>query len=184
MRLARLAITSSMRSTMNNRYSTPSTAPFILRAARPDEAALLTELSLRSKAYWGYDVDFMAKCVPLLQVTAEMIESMECIVADSEGTLLGYSLLQKPEHAPDHTDEPAVLENLFVDPDAIGKGVGQALLQHALSLTKAEGYSHLFVEADPNAEAFYLKYGAYRIGERESGIQAGRMLPWLRFDLS
>ena len=30
----------------------------IIRAARPDEAALLSELALRAKAHWGYDAIF------------------------------------------------------------------------------------------------------------------------------
>ena len=33
-----------------------------LRPARPDEADLLTELCLRSKAVWGYDDAFMRAC--------------------------------------------------------------------------------------------------------------------------
>ena len=33
-----------------------------LRPARPDEAELLTELCLRSKAVWGYDDAFMRAC--------------------------------------------------------------------------------------------------------------------------
>ncbi len=33
-----------------------------LRAARPDEAEALSGLTMRSKAYWGYDEEFLAAC--------------------------------------------------------------------------------------------------------------------------
>jgi GNAT superfamily N-acetyltransferase len=167
---------------MNNAHADLSTLAFVLRPARVDEADLLSELALRSKAYWGYDADFMAKCVPVLRITPDMIEreDMHCMVAEAEGKVLGYSLLYLPT---DLTEE-AVLDGLFIDPDAIGKGVGQALLRQALEVATSAGWQHLFVEADPNAETFYLKYGAVRVGEHESGIAPGRMLPWMRFTLS
>ena len=39
-----------------------NTLMLTLRTPRPDEAAILTELSLRSKAVWGYDEAFMLSC--------------------------------------------------------------------------------------------------------------------------
>jgi hypothetical protein len=34
------------------------------------------------------------------------------------------------------------------------------------------------IDADPNAEAFYLAMGAVRIGQTPSGSIPGRVLPW------
>ena len=31
-----------------------------IRRARPEDAALLTDLTVRSKSHWGYDADFLA----------------------------------------------------------------------------------------------------------------------------
>jgi len=36
------------------------------------------------------------------------------------------------------------------------------------------------IDADPNAEGFYLKMGAERVGESPSGSIPGRMLPLLQ----
>jgi hypothetical protein len=33
-----------------------------IRPARPDEATDLSALAMRSKAYWGYDDDFLRAC--------------------------------------------------------------------------------------------------------------------------
>jgi N-acetylglutamate synthase-like GNAT family acetyltransferase len=168
---------------MSNARSDAVQTTFTMRPARPDDAELLTDLALRSKAYWGYDADFMAKCVPLLQITPERITDAktQCMVLErDDATLVGFSLLLMPSDA---SSDP-VLDDLFIDPTTIGKGAGRILLEQVLQTVKAAGYPQLFVEADPNAEAFYLKFGAERVGERESGIAPGRMLPWLRFTLA
>jgi hypothetical protein len=39
------------------------------------------------------------------------------------------------------------------------------------------------VESDPQAEPFYVRFGGVRVDERESAVEAGRMLPVLAFDL-
>src|ERR1700744_1513825 len=39
-----------------------------IRAARPGEAATLTELAMRSKAHWGYDPAFMTRLRPILTI--------------------------------------------------------------------------------------------------------------------
>ena len=36
----------------------------VLRPARPEEAGLLSDLALRSKAHWGYPPDFLAAAAP------------------------------------------------------------------------------------------------------------------------
>ena len=44
----------------------------VIRAARSDEAGLLSEIAFRSKAYWGYSEEFMVSCREELTVTAEL----------------------------------------------------------------------------------------------------------------
>lgn len=67
-----------------------------------------------------------------------------------------------------------VLELLFVDPPAIGSGVGAALLRDVL-----DRHPVLLIESDPDAEPFYLRFGAERIGTSVSSA-TGRALPLLR----
>ena len=75
--------------------------------------------------------------------------------------------------------EAAELELLFVDPPAIGTGVGRALLLDALDRAREAGLGALTIESDPDAEPFYLAAGAARIGTRVSPA-TGRELPLLR----
>jgi GNAT superfamily N-acetyltransferase len=93
------------------------------------------------------------------------------VVAEYDGRPAGVATLagQPPE---------GELDLLFVDPWAIGLGVGKALYLDALERARALGFGRLLIEADPFAEDFYLRMGAVRIGERVSGA-TGRALPLL-----
>lgn len=137
-----------------------------IRPARADEAAALTELAMRSKAHWGYDDAFMDACRAELTVRADQVDRID--VAELDGEVIGMVHL-----------EPSALEDLFVEPSAIGTGVGAALFRHAVRRAAAEGMTTVAIDADPNAEGFYVAMGAVRVGESPSGSIAGRTLPRL-----
>jgi GNAT superfamily N-acetyltransferase len=61
----------------------------------------------------------------------------------------------------------------------MGAGVGRTLLEAANRLARDAGVRELLIESDPQAEAFYLRQGAERIGRRTSP-STGRELPLLR----
>ena len=71
----------------------------------------------------------------------------------------------------------------FVDPPAIGSGVGGVLLRHALAEARRRGWHTLALDSDPGAVAFYLHHGARQVGESASGSIPGRVLPRLEFAL-
>lgn len=158
------------------RVNTPQAA-WIIRQAQPNEADLLTDVTLRSKAYWGYDADFMKNVTPILTIHAETIATSEYWVLETDGVVQGYYSLEAP------IEDSITLENLFIVPEAIGKGYGKTLLRHALQTAVERGFKVVTLDSDPNAEGFYLKLGAERVGERPSNIMANRILPLMRFDL-
>ncbi len=148
----------------------------VTRRARASEAAALSELAFRSKAYWGYETDFLEACRPELTLTPEFIGRAEVHLLELHGRPLGfYSLVR--------WNSDIELGHFFVDAQHIGNGVGRALWQHAVGRARALGFERLLVQSDPNAEGFYLRLGAERIGEVPSRIQAGRSLPLLLYPL-
>jgi len=145
-----------------------------IRPAEPDEAHARTELTLRSKAHWGYDAAFMNAVTDELTVSRDMIAEHEVFVIEEHGHVAGFYALI--------VDGPkAELSMLFIDPPAIGRSFGRALFEHAAREARALGATDLFIDADPFAEAFYLAQGAERIGESPSGSIPGRMLPRMRY---
>ena len=70
-------------------------------------------------------------------------------VAEHDGKIVGfYTLAELP-------DSGIELGHLFVDPSGFQQGYGAALLDHACSIARAEGFSSLEIQSDPNAADFY-----------------------------
>ncbi len=156
---------------------TTAAAPELrIRPARPEEAAHLTALSLRSKSIWGYDAAFMARCHALMRLSAETILARPHFVAEQAGRILGFYGFEPEE-------EGIGLDTMFVEPDAVRQGVGRALWEHAVETARALGHAALIVVSDPNAEGFYRRMGARLIGARPSEAEDGRLLPLLRLRL-
>ena len=148
----------------------------MIRPARPDEAQLLSHLALCSKAYWPYPPDFIEACRADLTVTpATMTQHPVFVSEDAAGHVAGFYALVPKTHG------VADLAYLFVAPEAIGGGHGRALFEHAVHTARALGCRELHIDSDPYAEPFYLRVGAERIGEVESTVVPGRMLPLLRY---
>ncbi|MFF5641781.1 GNAT family N-acetyltransferase [[Kitasatospora] papulosa] len=147
-----------------------------VREGRPEETAELTGLALRSKAHWGYDEAFMAACRDELTVTPDDMAHGRTVVAEQDGRILGFTTLagEPPEGA---------LAMMFVEPDAIGRGVGRLLFEHTVARARRSGFVRLTIDADPNAESFYAAMGAVRIGSTPSGSVPGRALPLLELGL-
>jgi GNAT superfamily N-acetyltransferase len=113
-----------------------------LRPGRREEAGLLSDLALRSKGHWGYDQAFLDACRAELTLTPEDVLAHRVTVAEREGQVVGfYALVGTPP--------VGILEDLFVEPDHIGTGVGRALWSHAMVTAGTLGFERITLEADP-----------------------------------
>ncbi len=149
-----------------------------IRRALFDEAALISELALRSKAHWGYDSQFIEDCRSELTLTPASVADGLVYVAEHDGRVVGfYSLFRLSL-----TD--VELSHLFVEPDFIGRGCGRLLWQHAVECAARLGCARLTIESDPSAEPFYLKVGARRAGEKASTLRPGRRLSLLSYSIT
>jgi GNAT superfamily N-acetyltransferase len=142
-----------------------------LTVGRAEEAPALSDLALRSKGYWGYDAAFLEACRAELTITPEQAAAAR--VARDGDEVVGFQLLDDGE-----------LVMLFVEPSAIGRGVGRTLLDDARQDAANRGWATLRIESDPGAEGFYLAHGARRVGTVPSGSVAGRELPLLELPIA
>jgi GNAT superfamily N-acetyltransferase len=155
-----------------------------IRDARAEDAGVLSALAIRSKAHWGYDDRFLRDVRSELEVTPEQIGAwtvrvLECC-SDGAHTLdegrdgaavVGFYALR--------IDADTVeLERLFVDPSELERGYGARLLADAVQVASKQGFRTMRIASDPNAEEFYLRAGAVRVGTVASPL-AGRELPLL-----
>jgi len=161
---------------MTSERQVPDLDPAI-RRARPAEAAVLSALALRSKAHWGYDADFLAACQDDLTLSADDIATSVVYVFDAADIPSGFYRLVLQD------DDVAELDALFVEPAAMGQGVGRRLWEHAVATATKLGCSEMVWQSDPQAEGFHLAMGALRAGESVSTVMPGRMLPLMHFRL-
>lgn len=148
-----------------------------IRAAKPDEAAILSDLALRSKAHWGYDEAFLRACRAELTLRPDDVAAQRATVAQDGDRVVGFYTLngQAPE---------GELGCLYVEPAHIGSGIGSRLWHHAVDTARTLNLKRFTIDADPYAEDFYQKMGAVRIGSVPSGSIPGRLLPQMAYHLS
>ncbi len=147
-----------------------------LHPARPEDLPALSDLCMRSKAYWGYDATFMAACVEELTITRQDLETTPLVTARNDGALAGVAQIGP-------LDGDADLLKLFVDPPFMGHGIGRVLFDWCKAQARAMGAARLMIEADPNAAPFYERMGAHVVGTAPSGSIPGRLLPLLELPL-
>ena len=147
-----------------------------IRRAISDEADTLSGIAFSAKAHWGYPERWMKIWKPLLTFSPEYFEENESWVAVDEKPVGFYTLQEKNGNA--------WIDNLWVLPEFIGKGIGKRLFFHAAELSRQRGYKTLQLEADPNVLGFYEKMGMHKIGERQSEVEGQpRHLPIMEMEL-
>jgi len=150
----------------------------MIRAALASEAQALSALAMRAKAHWGYAPDVLDGWRAELAITPPAIRDRPTFVASIEGMVVGFHSLRPSPTAWE-------LDNLWVLPEFMHRGMGRALLVHALETAARGGAAEVLVDADPNAERFYLDAGAVRRGAIPAPIpgEPGRVRPQLAFNL-
>ena len=145
------------------------------RRARPDEADILTELSMRSKQSNGYDDAFMAACREELTVTGARMAEGEYWVVEADG-VCGCAALSA-----DLETKSGEVHAFFIDPAWQRRGVGRLLWAKLVERAKAQGLAMLHLDADPFAVPFYEALGFQVVSKTPSGSIPGRALPKMEF---
>lgn len=159
-----------------------------IRSALPEEARALTALTRVSKGYWGYSEAQMRVWEPELTVSAEYIQQNTVLVAEENGALLGYaSILCGQNLPPIQIGGTAycrenILDNLFVHPDVIRRGVGSSLFRAITHWCSTHGILSFCIVADPNARRFYERMGAVYVGDTQA-LATARALPFLIYSV-
>jgi len=148
-----------------------------IRRANPGEACVLTQLAHVAKRHWGYPESWIEHWKADLTITSDFIADNEVFVAIIDDEITGCCALVI-------SDSLAELEHMWIKPDLIGNGVGRALFAHVIARAAELNLSALEISADPNAEGFYERMGASRIGEVRADIDGQtRLLPRMRLKL-
>lgn len=139
--------------------------------ARPAHAEALTRIAITAKRHWHYPEKWIQIWLPLMTMTPECISENEVWLKVIEGEPVAYYSLKQDESG-------LWLDNLWVLPEHMGKGIGKDLFIHALERSCLRNVSILKIEADPNAQSFYEHMGARKVDEHHNEIDGQpRILP-------
>lgn len=149
-----------------------------IRPALSSEADVLAVLAWRAKALWGYPLAVMEQWRAELTPSEGSITSSPTFVAEIDGEIAGWCQIAM------HT-KPIELEHMWVDPDFTHRGVGRTLITRVCEHLRSHNVRLLAIDADPNAEPFYLRCGAVRVGEIAAPIpeNPNRVRPQLELNV-
>lgn len=144
--------------------------------AHISDAKKLTEIALKSKAFWGYSNTQIESWRDDLTITQKMFDEWTIYKYLINKDIVGFYILNRVNV------RTSILEFLFISPKFIKQGLGKKLLLHAIEKCKKESCAIINVLSDPNAEAFYAKHGFKIIAQIESSVP-GRFLPEMEFEI-
>jgi GNAT superfamily N-acetyltransferase len=147
----------------------------LVRPGRPQEAAALAALAVRSKAHWGYSREFVRRFAATMGLTPEVVAVNDVQVGERDGEPRGfYTLLYR--------GPLVVLDDLWLEPAEIGRGSGRILFEHAAARALGAGAAVLEWEAEPRAVGFYTRMGGHTMRWTDSAL--GRRLPVMQLRLT
>lgn len=132
--------------------------PLRIRSADVAETGALEALQLRSSLVWEDDRAELLAHPEAVELPPSAFRDGRVRVAERGGRLVGFSVVV-PAAAGTHE-----LDGLFVEPDAMGGGVGRALVDDVVAALVAAATSGLEVVANDRALGFYARTGFEVIG--------------------
>ena len=155
-----------------------STAPTVRAGITADAeaVALLAERSFRAAFAADNSADdleaYVREAFSVDRIRSELADSASTfliLLLEGRGGPMGYAKLRRGPADPSvRGPDPVELERLYVDPDAIGSGLGAALMRACLDAAVAAGHGTLWLgvwERNARARAFYSRWGFEAVGE-------------------
>ena len=139
----------------------------VIRSARPGDAGLVLDFVKQLAAY--------ERLEHLVESTEALVDdalfgprpAAECVIAELDGRPVGFALFF--QNFSTFKGRPGLyLEDLFVVPEARGRGVGAALLQHLAAVAVSRNYGRVewaVIDWNADAIAFYRRLGAVAIDD-------------------
>ena len=146
-----------------------------IREGRESDFERLRAIAVEAKAHWGYDRALVEEWARGGDFEPESLRRRLLYVAEADGRAVGWAALIP-------RGEVGWLEDLWVEPAWIGRGLGRVLFEHVAAEARQRGARRLEWEAEPNAQGFYKRMGGAYVRDSEE-TEWGRVLEVLGVDL-
>jgi len=149
-----------------------------IHRARPVQAVELTEIAHHAKRHWGYPERWLKRWRRQLTIRPGWVARHPTFVATDGSQIVGFAGIRPWRRF-------VQLEHLWVRPEAMGRGLGRALFEHAVRAARRAGFARMRIVSDPNAEGFYRRMGARRVSVSRSRLEGRlRELPVMHLTLA
>ena len=149
--------------------------PERIRKARTGEDQRLRSIAAAAKGHWGYDERAVRDWAAGNDLLQGQLVSDDLFVADINGEAVAWA-------AGTQRGDVYWLDDLWVDPRWMGRGIGARLFKRTAEHARHLGVAVMEWEAEPNAMGFYLAMGGRHLRYGEPGVW-GRRLEVMRIDL-
>jgi GNAT superfamily N-acetyltransferase len=125
---------------------------FRIREAVPGDITALRDVFRRSSLSNESDRAKLLAHPEFLELSDVPVTEGRVRAALSDGAVVGFAAWVP-------TPGAVELEDLFVDPDQMQRGVGRALVLDVVAIASSQGANRVEVTANPDARVFYAKVG-------------------------
>jgi GNAT superfamily N-acetyltransferase len=133
-----------------------------IRPPRPDEGERLRQIAFAAKSYWGYDLDRVREWAAIGDFSPDCLSQKDIYVADVAGRAVGWA-------AATAKGEVCWLDDVWIEPEWMRKGIGRRLFEHAARRGRQLGAKSMEWEAERHALGFYEKMGGRYLRDSEPG---------------
>jgi molybdopterin-guanine dinucleotide biosynthesis protein A len=147
-----------------------------IRPVNPAEGERLREIAIAAKSHWGYDIERVREWAANGDFSAAGLRAKEVYVAEVGGSAVAWAALIPRGGL-------LWLDDLWVDAEWIGLGIGSMLFRHALDRGRELGAWRLEWEAEPNAVGFYERLGGRYLRDGEPS-EWGRVNPVMGIEVA
>lgn len=137
-----------------------------IRTATPDDMAALRAVFRRASLSNDGDRMKLLAHPDFLELSDQGVTDRRTRVADADGRVVGFATWLG-------TGDVTEIDDLFVDPDWMRRGVGRALVRDLVALARRRGVRRVEVTGNPHARAFYESVGFSRDHDVETPLGPG-----------
>ena len=146
---------------------------YAIRLGRPDDVGVLRELFWRSSfSNEGDRAAMLANREAIVFDESALREQRTRVALGDDGRIVGFSTVRRL------VADVAELEDLFVDPECMRRGVGTQLVRDIAATARARAITRIEVTANEHARDFYEA-----VGFVVDGVTETRFAPALRMHL-
>ena len=139
----------------------------LIRQAEISEHHELEELQRRVSLNNPGDRLALLEHPDAIAIPVDQIAGASVFVAERDGAIVGFAAVVPRD------DGGAELDALFVEPREWKRGIGRALVNHCITVSRGRRASFLHVVGNPHARGFYLACGFEPIGTVETRFGVG-----------